>query len=89
MITWVSVKGGNYDGLWIPFTAFQAGSPGLANDIPNCNSKSDKIGDIGSAVTGPREHPFLTLTECTHLPLRERYAVRDRVRVAVRGRRRS
>ena len=37
-IAWVSVKGGNYDGFWIPDEAISMGSPGLANDLPNCNS---------------------------------------------------
>ena len=37
-IWWVSVKGGDYDGLWIPYEAVAMGSPGLANDLPNCNS---------------------------------------------------
>lgn len=37
-ILWVSVKGGDYDGLWIPYEAVAMGSPGLANDLPECNS---------------------------------------------------
>jgi hypothetical protein len=37
-ITWVSIKGGNFDGLWIPYEAFNYNSAGLADDIPNCNS---------------------------------------------------
>ncbi len=36
-VDWVSIKGGPYDGLWIPFDAIAMGSPGLANDLPNCN----------------------------------------------------
>ena len=37
-INWVSIKGGNFDGLWIPYEAFNFNSPGLAGDIPNCDS---------------------------------------------------
>jgi hypothetical protein len=37
-ISWVSIKGGGYDGLWIPYEAIAMGSPGLANDVPNCSS---------------------------------------------------
>jgi energy-coupling factor transporter transmembrane protein EcfT len=37
-VGWVSVKGGSYDGLWIPLEAVAMGSPGLANDLPNCDS---------------------------------------------------
>jgi hypothetical protein len=37
-VSWVSVKGGDYDGLWIPYEAVAMASPGLANDLPNCNS---------------------------------------------------
>jgi hypothetical protein len=37
-ISWVSVKGGDYDGFWIPYEAVAMGSPGLANSLPNCNS---------------------------------------------------
>jgi hypothetical protein len=37
-VNWVSIKGGPYDGLWVPFEAINAGNPGLARDVPNCNS---------------------------------------------------
>jgi hypothetical protein len=37
-VIWVSIKGGNFDGLWVPYEAFNFGSPGLADDIPNCDS---------------------------------------------------
>lgn len=37
-VLWVSIKGGDYDGLWIPYEAVAMNSPGLANDLPNCNS---------------------------------------------------
>lgn len=37
-IPWVSIKGGNFDGLWIPYEAFNYNSAGLAHDIPNCDS---------------------------------------------------
>ena len=37
-ISWVSIKGGNFDGLWIPYEAFNYNSAGLADDIPNCGS---------------------------------------------------
>jgi hypothetical protein len=36
-VDWVSIKGGSYDGLWIPLDAIASGSPGLARDLPNCN----------------------------------------------------
>jgi hypothetical protein len=42
-VTWVSIKGGNFDGLWIPYEAFNFNSPGLAEDIPNCDSWWFKI----------------------------------------------
>jgi hypothetical protein len=37
-VDWVSIKGGSYDGLWIPFEAIADENPGLARDLPNCNS---------------------------------------------------
>lgn len=37
-VDWVSVKGGPYDGLWIPLAAVSTDSPGLARDLPNCSS---------------------------------------------------
>jgi hypothetical protein len=37
-VSWVSVKGGDYDGLWIPYEAVAMGSPGLVGDLPECNS---------------------------------------------------
>jgi hypothetical protein len=43
VISWVSVKGGAYNGLWIPLEAFAMGSPGLAADIPNCDSLWFKV----------------------------------------------
>jgi hypothetical protein len=42
-IRWVSIKGGDYDGLWIPSEAIGMNSPGLANDLPNCNSLWFKV----------------------------------------------
>lgn len=43
VVTWVSIKGGAYDGLWIPYEAFFANSPGAARDIPACDSFWFKI----------------------------------------------
>ena len=37
-VDWVSIKGGSYDGLWIPFEAIAMNNPGLARDLPNCGS---------------------------------------------------
>lgn len=37
-ISWVSIKGGAYDGLWIPYEAIAMDGPGLAGDLPNCDS---------------------------------------------------
>jgi hypothetical protein len=37
-VDWVSIKGGSFDGLWIPLDALGMDNPGLARDLPNCDS---------------------------------------------------
>jgi hypothetical protein len=40
-VDWVSIKGGSYNGLWIPFQALALDSP--VHDLPNCDSWQFKV----------------------------------------------